>query len=105
MWSCEVPGCSFWGNSVDMEIHEKDRAESHVRLLKEEREQLHEAVLRGDKNALRMRTGVAIASFTWAIDGFKESVAEKVALSQSVPFTSNEFHWDDLSSLVTMMML
>ena len=47
MWSCEVPGCSFWGNSVDMKIHEKDRAESHVRLLKEEREQLHEAVLRG----------------------------------------------------------
>lgn len=47
-----------------------------------------------DKNALRMRTGVAIASFTWAIDGFKERVAEKVALSQSVPFTSNEFHWD-----------
>ena len=34
-----------------------------------------------DKNALRMRTGVAIASFTWAIDGFKER-------------TSNEFHWD-----------
>ena len=47
-----------------------------------------------DKNALRMRTGVAIASFTWAIDGFKERVAEKTALSQSVPFTSNEFHWD-----------
>ena len=47
LWSCEVPGCSFWGNSVDMKIHEKDRAESHVRLLKEEREQLHEAVLRG----------------------------------------------------------
>ena len=47
-----------------------------------------------DKNALRMRTGVAIASFTWAIDGFKERVAEKVALSQSVPFTSNEFLWD-----------
>ena len=47
-----------------------------------------------DKNALRMRTGVAIASFTSAIDGFKERVAEKVALSQSVPFTSDEFHWD-----------
>ena len=41
-----------------------------------------------------MRTGVSIASFTWAIDGFKERVAEKTALSQSVPFTSNEFHWD-----------
>ena len=47
-----------------------------------------------DKNALGMRTGVSIASFTWAIDGFKERVAEKTALSQSVPFTSNEFHWD-----------
>ena len=33
-------------------------------------------------------------SFTWAINGFKERVAEKTALSQSVPFTSNEFHWD-----------
>lgn len=33
--------------------------------------------LRQDKNALRMRTGVAIASFTWAIDGFKERVIEK----------------------------
>ena len=52
--------------------------------------------LRQDKNALRMRTGVAIASFTWAIDGFKERVAEKIALSQSVPFTSNEFHWEAL---------
>ena len=48
-----------------------------------------------DKNALGMRTGVSIASFTWAIDGFKERVAEKTALSQSVPFTSNEFHWDE----------
>ena len=47
-----------------------------------------------DKNALGMRTGVSIASFTWAIDGFKERVAEKTALSQSVSFTSNEFHWD-----------
>ena len=46
-----------------------------------------------DKNAFRMRTGVAIASFTWAIDGFKERVTEKTALSQSVPFTSNEFYW------------
>ena len=33
--------------------------------------------LRQDKNAVRMRTGVAIAIFTWAIDGFKERVAEK----------------------------
>ena len=52
------------------------------------------AFLLQDKNALRMRTGVAIASFTWAIDGFKECVAEKNALSQSVPFANNEFHWD-----------
>ena len=31
---CEVPGCSFLGNSVDMKTHEKDQAGSHVRLLK-----------------------------------------------------------------------
>ena len=32
---------------VDMKIHEKDQYESHVRLLKEDRGKLHEAVLRG----------------------------------------------------------
>ena len=47
VWSCEVTGCNFWGNSADIKIHEKDQAESHVRLLKEERGKLHEAVLRG----------------------------------------------------------
>ncbi|KAK2556208.1 hypothetical protein P5673_021816 [Acropora cervicornis] len=72
---CSNEGCSLIIKQKDKEMHAK-------------------VCLYKDKNALRMRTGVAIASFTWAIDGFKECVAEKNALSQSVPFANNEFHWD-----------
>ncbi|XP_068730069.1 uncharacterized protein [Montipora capricornis] len=94
MRSCEIPGCHFWGDSEVMKTHEEEQAQNHIRLLKEEREKLQQVVLRGDKNTLELRTGVSIASFRWTIDGFKERVAEKMTLSQSVPLTSTDFNSD-----------
>ncbi|KAJ7392445.1 hypothetical protein OS493_012109 [Desmophyllum pertusum] len=87
---CDVPGCHFWGSSMSMEEHRRQRAEKHVSLLLDEREQLHDALFTHDKN-YSTRTAETVGSFSWTVDAFKERAAQQGSKN---PMTSEEFEID-----------